>query len=285
MELVPPPSIKRMVRDLTGQSAMSGTLNEGSTSNTPWRKSGVKYATNEIYFDLVEEIDATIEANGLPAHMEVSGEIQVSCKLSGMPDLTLSFMNAGILDDVSFHPCVRYVRFEQHKVVSFVPPDGNFKLMNYRVKGQLQLPLYVKPQINFTNQSGRVNVMVGSKTNQVKSIEDIVITIPFPRTVSSTTLTANVGQVQFDEMTKVCKWIIGRLPKEKTPMLEGSVQMQPGSSTNEGAPTIQAYFKCPMYAASGLKIDTLALLNERYKPYKGVRAVTKAGKFQVRGSS
>jgi AP-3 complex subunit mu len=50
----------------------------------------------------------------------------------GMPDLSLTFTNPHILDDVSFHPCVRYNRFEQHKVVSFVPPDGSFKLMNYR---------------------------------------------------------------------------------------------------------------------------------------------------------
>lgn len=33
-----------------------------SMSNIPWRKAGVKYAQNEIYFDIVEEIDATIAA-------------------------------------------------------------------------------------------------------------------------------------------------------------------------------------------------------------------------------
>lgn len=71
-------------------------------------------------------------SNGLPAYTEVSGEIQSLCKLSGMPDLTLSFTNPHILDDVSLHPCVRYNRFETNKVLSFVPPDGNYKLMSYR---------------------------------------------------------------------------------------------------------------------------------------------------------
>ena len=33
-------------------------------------------------------------------------------KLSGMPDLTLSFINPRLLDDVSFHPCVQYKRWE-----------------------------------------------------------------------------------------------------------------------------------------------------------------------------
>jgi len=29
-----------------------------------------------------------------------------------MPDLTLSFVNPRLLDDVSFHPCVRFKRWE-----------------------------------------------------------------------------------------------------------------------------------------------------------------------------
>ena len=39
---------------------------------------------------------------------------QIDCliKLSGMPDLTLSFVNPRLLDDVSFHPCVRFKRWE-----------------------------------------------------------------------------------------------------------------------------------------------------------------------------
>jgi len=49
-----------------------------------------------------------------------------------MPDLTLIFTNPRILDDISMHPCVRIARFERDRVISFVPPDGQFKLMNYR---------------------------------------------------------------------------------------------------------------------------------------------------------
>lgn len=40
--------------------------------------------------------------------------LQIDCciKLSGMPDLTLSFINPRLFDDVSFHPCVRFKRWE-----------------------------------------------------------------------------------------------------------------------------------------------------------------------------
>lgn len=63
---------------------------------------------------------------------EVYGEVQVNSGLPGIPDLTLSFANPSILNDVRFHPCVRFRPWESHQVLSFIPPDGLFKLMSYR---------------------------------------------------------------------------------------------------------------------------------------------------------
>ncbi len=63
MEMIPPTNIlKKVVGGITGQSTVSSNLPDGSLSNTPWRKMGVRYATNEIYFDIIEEIDCTIDA-------------------------------------------------------------------------------------------------------------------------------------------------------------------------------------------------------------------------------
>ena len=44
-------------------------------------------------------------------------------------------MCAPCLQDVTFHPCVNLGRFNAEKVVSFVPPDGEFELMKYRCTG------------------------------------------------------------------------------------------------------------------------------------------------------
>jgi len=295
MEMIPPSNkITKFMNQMTGQSSMTGILPDGSLSNTPWRKSGVRYASNEIYFDVIEEIDTTIDPNGMPVSCEISGEVQVNCKLTGMPDLSLSFINSNILDDVSFHPCVRYNRWEQNRVISFVPPDGLFKLMNYRVKGQLQLPIYVKPQISLS--TGRVMVMVGPKNTQGKAVEEVHIIIPFPKNVSTASLSANFGYVMYDDITKVAKWMVGRLPVNKTPTLEGSVSflmntppspganggISPSSSHDANSMVISAEFKVPMLSTSGLKVDTLSLHNEKYKPFKGVRSVTKSGKFYIR---
>lgn len=281
-DMIAPPNVLASVYNtVIGNSSVNEVLPDGSLTNTWWRNTGVKYTNNEIFFDIVEEMDCIIDSNGLVVNSEVHGEIQCNCRLSGMPDLTLCFNNPHIMDDASFHPCVRYARWEHDKVISFVPPDGSFKLMNYRVKGQLQMPIYVKPQISFHENGGRVNVMVGPKNNMNKQVEAVVVTIPFPKAITSTNLSANVGSVQYDEQAKIAKWNIGKLPKEKTPQLSGTISLPTGTPPPEANPTLTSQFKIVMYTASGIKVDSLGC-NERYKPYKGVRSVTKAGKFQVR---
>lgn len=37
------------------------------------------------------------------------------------------------LEDMKFHQCVRLARFENDRTISFIPPDGHFDLMNYRL--------------------------------------------------------------------------------------------------------------------------------------------------------
>lgn len=50
--------------------------------------------------------------------------------------LLFSWQNPRLLDDVSFHPCIRFKRWESERVLSFIPPDGNFRLISYRVSSQ-----------------------------------------------------------------------------------------------------------------------------------------------------
>lgn len=37
------------------------------------------------------------------------------------------------MEDVTFHQCVQLSRFETDHTISFVPPDGEFDLMTYRL--------------------------------------------------------------------------------------------------------------------------------------------------------
>ena len=55
-----------------------------------------------------------------------------------------------------------------------------------------------------------------------------------------------------------------------------------GSTASETNPSINVQFTISQLAVSGLKVNRLDMYGEKYKPFKGVKYVTKAGKFQIR---
>uniref|UniRef100_A0A673MBI2 AP-3 complex subunit mu-1 n=1 Tax=Sinocyclocheilus rhinocerous TaxID=307959 RepID=A0A673MBI2_9TELE len=258
----------------------------GQLSNIPWRRAGVKYTNNEAYFDVVEEIDAILDKSGTTVFAEIQGVIDACVKLSGMPDLTLSFMNPRLLDDVSFHPCVRYKRWESERVISFIPPDGNFQLMSYHISAQnlVAIPIYVKQNISFfeTGSSGRLDITVGPKQTMGKTVECLVVTVHMPKVVLSANLSATQGTYNYDPVTKILLWDIGKLNPQKLPNLKGSLSLQSGAPKPEENPSLNIDLKIQQLAISGLKVNRLDMYGEKYKPFKGVKYVTKAGKFQVR---
>uniref|UniRef100_A0A2N9FFG7 MHD domain-containing protein n=1 Tax=Fagus sylvatica TaxID=28930 RepID=A0A2N9FFG7_FAGSY len=240
-EMIAPPNIvSKVLSVVTGNSSnVSETIPSATASCVPWRTTDPKYANNEVYVDLVEEMDATINRDGGLVKCEIYGEVQVNSHLTGIPDLTLSFANPSILDDVRFHPCVRFRPWESHQILSFVPPDGQFKLMSYRVKKLKSTPIYVKPQLTSDAGTCRVNVMT-------------------------------------------CSWSIGRIPKDKAPSMSGTLVLETGLERLHVFPTFQVSFRIMGVALSGLQIDKLDLKNLPNRPYKGFRALTRAGEFEVR---
>ena len=54
-------------------------------------------------------------------------------------DITGSKSKAVELEDVKFHQCVRLSRFENDRTISFIPPDGEFELMSYRLSTHVSI--------------------------------------------------------------------------------------------------------------------------------------------------
>ena len=330
-EIIPPPSVVgRITSVMQGNAGVSGG-GPGSggavASAVPWRRGDCRYAANEVFFDVVESVDATLDGDGRLLSGAVLGELYCNARLSGMPDLTLSFANNALLDDLRFHPCIRFSRFAADRVLSFVPPDGTCKLMSYKVRDpprppgapggalappQLPLPMYVKPQFSFSEHTGRINVMVGPRMDLGKPLEAIALRVPLPTCVTSIDVSANHGTVAYDEKAKVILWDVGRLPKESAPILQGILQLDrtrgmgaaapaaapgtpsaggagDGDGDKEAAPValwdealcLEASFKVCGASCSGLAVDSLHLVNETYKLYKGVRYTTTSGRYVV----
>ncbi|KAM7273750.1 hypothetical protein ACFE04_028414 [Oxalis oulophora] len=278
-----PNIVSKMLSVVTGNiSNMSNTLPGATASCVPWRTADVKYSNNEVYVDLVEEMDSVINRDGVLVKCEVYGEVQVNSHLSGLPDLKLSFANPAILDDVRFHPCVRFRPWESNQILSFVPPDGQFKLMSYRIKKLKSTPIYVKPQLSSDNGTCRINVLVGIRNDPGKTIDSITVEFQLPPCVVSADITANHGTMNI-VANKMCFWSIGRIPKDKAPSLSGTLVLETGMQRLHVNPTFRVGFKIMGVALSGLQIDKLDLKNlPNGRLYKGFRALTRAGEFEVR---
>lgn len=156
--------------------------------------------------------------------------------------------NPRLLDDVSFHPCVRFKRWEAERILSFIPPDGNFRLLSYHVSSQksvspallqhplfaltypnmtsnvyvsllslVAIPVYVKHNITFREGSsqGRFDLTLGPKQTMGKAVESVLVSSQLPRGVLNANLNPSQGTYTFDPVTKVlvltCCWKLGWL--------------------------------------------------------------------------
>jgi AP-3 complex subunit mu len=90
-----------------------------------------------------------------------------------------------------------------------------------------------------------------------------------------------MGNVIYDEATKVARWTIGKLDATKRPQLTGTMVLEGNKKPQENQ-NLTLNWKIPLASVSGLSVSGLSLTGERYSVYKGVRNITRSGRFQVR---
>lgn len=122
-----------------------------------------------------------------------------------------------------------------------------------------------------------------------------------PKCILNCILTANQGRYNFDPVSKILHWDVGRIDVNKLPNIRGTVRkiaranifidtknitlqvaIASGANTLEISPSINVHFTINQLAVSGLKVNRLDMYGEKYKPFKGVKYITKAGRFQIR---
>jgi len=115
-----------------------------------------------------------------------------------------------------------------------------------------------------------------------KTVENVTLEIPFPKSVLNVSVTPTQGKCSFDPVTKVMNWDVGKIDPSKLPNIKGNITMQSGMPAPDSNPTVSVQFTISQMAVSGIKVNRLDMYLEKYKPFKGVKYITKAGKFQVR---
>lgn len=168
--MVPEALIRTGGHKLTnGISGSSKGLSSSSTSDTPWRRSNVKYTNNEMFVDIVETVNVMLKpkkssrktssliassgsaigggsayySGGVftgkklqPVSGSIDGQIHFTSHLTGIPELQLilNIPHNIDLDLPAFHPSIMLSRWNARPgTLSFVPADGNAVLMDYQI--------------------------------------------------------------------------------------------------------------------------------------------------------
>ncbi len=101
-----------------------------------------------------------LSTRGTVLKADVNGKIVVKTQLTGMPECkfgvndrlllqgteTTQKLDKGIqIDDIKFHQCVRLGKFDRDRSITFIPPDGTFDVMTYRISENINLPFKIVP--------------------------------------------------------------------------------------------------------------------------------------------
>jgi len=272
-----------------------------ATGAISWRDESVFYKKNEVYLDVIESVNVLLSNKGTILRADVNGQVVVKCQLSGMPECKFG-MNDKLLmqkdtrkstsgdkgiaiDDLKFHQCVRLGKFDKERAITFVPPDGVFELMSYRITENVNLPFKVMPIFNEFGKN-RIEVRIKLKALFEKMIyaTNVVLKVPCPKHTAIANTSAGVGRAKYEPENGGIMWRIKKFQGETETLLRCDIQLS--ETTNDKPwvkPPISMDFQVPMFTASGLRVRFLRISEKSgYKPVKCIRYITKAGEYQHR---
>eukprot|EP01053_Blabericola_migrator_P000684 Blabericola_migrator_1__683@NODE_116_length_13817_cov_119_091491_g104_i0_p4_GENE_NODE_116_length_13817_cov_119_091491_g104_i0NODE_116_length_13817_cov_119_091491_g104_i0_p4_ORF_typecomplete_len435_score53_98Adap_comp_sub/PF00928_21/5_7e93Clat_adaptor_s/PF01217_20/7_4e21_NODE_116_length_13817_cov_119_091491_g104_i09052209 len=279
------------------------------TTAVSWRAEGIKHKKNEIFLDVIEKVDCLVGANSQLLNSEINGKLMMKSYLSGMPELRLGLNDKAVttntttgkagcvdLEDVRFHHCVRLNKFESDRTISFVPPDGEFELMSYRltnfsVSEETRLPFWIDCTLSpnsYDPNSTRVEYLLKIKsTFKPRSIASTVeVKIPAPRDASTPTFKSSSGSVKYHPDKQAFVWTLKQFQGQREQLLTASLSRTAQKSQDVDAfhkRPIELSFEIPYFTLSGITVKYLRIHEvSGYQALPWVRYITQNGSYQVR---
>ena len=284
-----------------------------ATGALSWRKADVKYRKNEAFVDVIEDINLLMSATGAVLRADVSGQIVMRAYLSGTPECKFGLNDRLLLDndglhtlpsgnrmgtkatkaaagsvtleDCQFHQCVKLGKFDTDRIISFVPPDGEFELMRYRATENVNLPFKVHAIVNEVGRS-KVEYSIGVKANFGPKLfaTNVVIKIPTPLNTAKIIERCTNGKAKYEPSENVIVWKISRFTGQSEFVLSAEALLT--SMTNQRAwsrPPLSMNFSLLMFTSSGLLVRYLKVFEKNnYSSVKWVRYMTRAGSYEIR---
>ena len=275
-------------------------LTSTMTNTVSWRKEGIKYNINEAWLDVIEKVDELISSNGNVLSSQINGNVIMKNFLSGMPTVTVGLNDKVVLqnlgkdttnsiemDDLKFHQCVNKKKFENERIIEFIPPDGEFELMSYRLDIQIKPLISVKVNINTISET-RIEYVAKAKTNfKNRSVaNNVSIYIPVPLDIQNATFKTTSGSVVYLSDREDLLWFIKRFEGQTELDMNCSFQVPTvriDDTTKHLKRPIQVSFEIPYFTVSGFQVRYMKIVEKSgYEAVPWVRYFTKNGEYNIR---
>ncbi|GAY47328.1 hypothetical protein CUMW_103730 [Citrus unshiu] len=275
------------------------------TNAVSWRSEGIRYKKNEVFLDVVESVNILVNSNGQIVRSDVVGALKMRTYLrltpkvcaclfyqfalllmkcfisrSGMPECKLGLNDRVLLeaqgrstkgkaidlDDIKFHQCVRLARFENDRTISFIPPDGSFDLMTYRLSTQVKPLIWVEAQIERHSRS-RIEIMVKARSQfkERSTATNVEIELPVPADATNPNVRTSMGSARYAPENDALVWKIKSFPGNKEYMLRAEFSL-PSITAEEAAPErkapIRVKFEIPYFTVSGIQVRYLKIIEK-----------------------
>jgi len=268
------------------------------TNAVSWRTEGVKYRKNEVFLDVIESVNLLAGASGNVLRSEIVGAIKMRVYLSGMPELRLGLNDKVLfettgrgksksveLEDVKFHQCVRLSRFENDRTISFIPPDGEFELMSYRLNTHVKPLIWIESVIE-RHAHSRIEYMVKAKSQfkRRSTANNVEIIIPVPNDADGPKFKTTIGHCKYAPEQSAVIWSIKSFPGGKEYLMRAHFGLPSVTAEDtEGKPPIQVKFEIPYFTTSGIQVRYLKIIEKSgYQALPWVRYITQNGDYQLR---
>ncbi|EEC14244.1 clathrin coat assembly protein, putative [Ixodes scapularis] len=189
------------------------------------------------------------------------------------------------LEDVKFHQCVRLSRFENDRTISFIPPDGEFELMSYRLNTHVKPLIWIESVIE-RHAHSRVEYMVKAKSQfkRRSTANNVEIVIPVPTDADTPKFKTTVGNVKYAPEQSAVVWSIKSFPGGKEYLMRAHFGLPSvESEETEGRAPIQVKFEIPYFTTSGIQVRYLKIIEKSgYQALPWVRYITQNGDYQLR---
>ena len=290
--------IKTSSNRLTFKKKVSTEVMNNQVSRTP----GIRYQVNQTFVDVTERVSSLISHKGEMLRSDVIGQITMRTMLSGMPLLKLGLNDKSYfdvsgkkssgktveMDDFKFHNCVNINKFETERVIEFIPPDGFFTLMNYRLNLSIKPLIWVEvDRKELTPTKMKYLVKAKSNCKQKSTANNVSILIPVPNDLQSPLFKSSLGSVTYSPDKEVLIWTIKRFPGQRETNLIIQFNV-PSLRANENKSKylkkpIEVKFEIPSFTVSGIQVKYLKVTEASgYQAYPYVKYVTKNGEYQIR---